>query len=95
MTVEITPSGSAAVTARQLLDIAETDPRFRIEDVKTTTDGPMGLAFLVPDDLYEVWDKQLNPTVTEEILGDVAEEEVSAAPRRGRRPRGTDTGRGE
>lgn len=87
MTVEITPSGSAKLIAQQLLAVAETDPRFTIDDVKTTTSGPMGLAFLVPEELHEAW---VEANVPRADSGE--ETEGVAAPRRGRgRPRKTDS----
>jgi hypothetical protein len=55
MTVEITPQGNATRIAQELLAVAEADDRFRIEDVKTTTSGPLGFAFIVPDELHEAW----------------------------------------
>ena len=55
MTVEITPQGNATRIAQELLAIAESDERFRIDDVKTTTSGPLGLAFIIPDELHEAW----------------------------------------
>jgi len=55
MTVEITPSGPAKVLAQQLLAVAENHPDFHIRDVQTTTSGPQGLAFVVPDELHEAW----------------------------------------
>lgn len=86
MTVEITPSGNPALVARQLLAVAEADPRFRIEDVKTTSSGPMGFAFLVPDELHEAWAlEHLAPA-------DDNDTETSAeAPKRRGRPRKTET----
>lgn len=84
MTVEITPSGSASLIAQQLLAVAENDPRFTIYDVATTTTGPMGLAFLVPDELHEAW--------IAAYTQQTSREPQVAPPRRGRgRPRKTDT----
>lgn len=81
MTVEITPQGNAARIAKELLAIAEADPRFRIDDVKTTTAGPLGFAFIIPDELHEAWDS-----------ANLTEAPVTAEPRRGRgRPRATET----
>ncbi|MEU4680955.1 hypothetical protein [Micromonospora sp. NPDC023737] len=42
--------GDAQVLAEQLLEAGGEERRF---DVQTTTDGPVGLAFDVPDDLAE------------------------------------------
>lgn len=87
MTVEITPSGSAKLIAQQLLAIAENDDRFTVYDVATTSSGPMGFAFLVPDALHAAWADAHQPKAEEDDDGP----EV-AAPRRGRgRPRKTDT----
>lgn len=87
MTVEITPSGSAKTTAQQLLEIAETDPRFRIDDVKTTTDGPLGLAFLVPDALYEAWEAKHLPEGPVEVA-ETTEADIPKQRGRGRGTRG-------
>jgi len=89
MTVEITPSGSAALIAQQLLAVAEADERFRVDDVKTTTYGPMGLAFLVPDELHEAWAKTY--LAADDEPADEVEDstEADAAPRRRGRPRTT------
>lgn len=65
MTVEITPSGSAADLARQLLTVAEALDGFTVNDVKTTTHGPQGLAFLVPDELHEAWLEAFMPKPAE------------------------------
>ena len=85
MTVEITPQGNAARIAQELLAVAEADDRFRIEDVKTTTSGPLGFAFIVPDELHEAWSN----------AGQAAEasheEGAAAAPKRRGRPRKTET----
>jgi hypothetical protein len=55
MTVEITPApGTASRVAAELLAIAA-DLGLRVEDIATTTAGPMGLAFLVPDAIHEAW----------------------------------------
>jgi hypothetical protein len=87
MTVEITPSGPASIVARQLLTVAENDPRFGVDDVKTTTSGPMGLAFLVPDELYAAWENAYLPKADDEADSDVPE-----TPKRGRgRPRKADS----
>ena len=65
--VEVTPGGDASELARQLLAVAA-DPsnRYRVEDVKTTTAGPMGLAFLLPVGLYEAWQASLGVAVPPE-----------------------------
>jgi NAD(P)H-nitrite reductase large subunit len=55
MTVEITPQGNARRIAQELLAVAEAMPQFTVNDVKTTTSGPLGLAFIVPDELHEAW----------------------------------------
>lgn len=87
MTVEITPQGNASRIARELLAIAEADARFRIEDVKTTTSGPLGFAFIVPDELHEAW---ASPTAS--VQPAEGDEETVTAPKRGRgRPRKTDS----
>jgi len=87
MTVEITPQGNATRIAQELLAIAEADERFRIEDVKTTTFGPLGLAFIVPDELHEAWS---NATLPKEET----DNSNGTARRRGR-PRKTETPEGE
>lgn len=51
MAVVTPPQGEdPGVVAAVLLDLAD-DP----SDVKTTMDGPLGLAFIVPDELAEKW----------------------------------------
>lgn len=85
MTVEITPQGNAAKIAQELLAVAEADERFRIEDVKTTTSGPLGFAFIVPDGLHEVW---ANPVTA---AREPAAEASGEAPKRRGRPRKTET----
>lgn len=83
--VEMTPSGKAAVLAQQLLEVAaDPDNTYRIEDVKTTTAGPRGLAFLVPAGLYDIWNFTVNGispevSVPETELDDETEE--AAKPR--------------
>lgn len=67
-TVEITPSGSASLLAQQLLAVAEADPRFTVNDVKTTTFGPMGLAFIVPTALHETWQQAYGPRDEDEAV---------------------------
>lgn len=92
MTVEITPSGPANVLAQQLLAVAEADDRFRIDDVKTTTFGPMGLAFLVPEELHAAWEAAYMVVEAVEAVAEAVTEveaEVEAPKRRGR-PRKTD-----
>lgn len=89
MTVEITPQGNAQRIAQELLAVAATDPRFRIEDVKTTTAGPLGLAFIVPDELHEAWTAATMPA--DETPTETATE--SAPRRRPGRPRAAETPR--
>lgn len=87
MTVEITPQGNAPRIARELLAVAEADPRFTINDVKTTTAGPLGLAFIVPDELHETW-------TAANLAAEEAEPATAADPaprRRAGRPRATET----
>lgn len=58
--VEMTPGPNRSELARQLLDVAaRNDNPYRITDVKTTTAGPLGLAFLVPAGLYHAWQQSL------------------------------------
>lgn len=83
MTVEITPQGNAARIAKELLAVAEADERFTINDVKTTTSGPLGFAFIVPDELHEAWAAATMPTETTT--------EAEAPRRRGRPARNTET----
>lgn len=86
MTVEITPQGNAQRIAQELLAVAEADPRFHIYDVKTTTSGPLGLAFVVPDELHEAWTAATMPV--DEPAADTAGE--PATRRRAGRPRATE-----
>lgn len=77
MSVEITPPpGEAPRVARELLAVAEAHPDFTINDVATSTSGPMGLAFVVPEAIAEAW-----ATANAE-----AAPEPEAAPRRRRAP---------
>lgn len=85
MTVEITPRGNASTIAQELLAVAEADERFRIEDVKTTTSGPLGFAFIVPDELHEAWQNAGQP------VADAVPETSGEAPKRRGRPRKTET----
>jgi hypothetical protein len=82
MTVEITPQGNATRIAQELLAVAEADERFRIDDVKTTSSGPMGFAFIVPDELHEAWGEAYLPK---------ADEAAGDQPKRRGRPRKTET----
>lgn len=89
-TVEITPNGSPAEMAKQLLAVAESaDNDYTVDDVRTTTSGPMGLAFLVPLGLYEAWSGV--PTARTEQAEEVDEQPVEEVKtnsrRRGRPPR--------
>lgn len=64
--VELSPSGSAALLAKELLDIAAaTGNPYRVDDVRTTSSGPRGLAFLVPLGLYELWDATVRTPAAE------------------------------
>lgn len=85
MTVEITPQGNAARIARELLAVAEADERFTVNDVKTTTSGPLGFAFIVPDELHEAWSAATLPAEG------AAETETETPRRRGRPARNTET----
>ena len=85
MTVEITPQGNASRIAQELLAVAGADERFRIEDVKTTTSGPLGFAFIVPDELHEAWVAATLPQA-----GEAPAEPNGNGKRRGR-PRKTET----
>lgn len=59
-TVELTPGNDSVALAQQLLHVASLDTNsYRIEDVKTTSSGPAGLAFLLPTGLYEAWQEFL------------------------------------
>ena len=82
MTVEITPQGNASRIAQELLAVAEADERFRIDDVKTTSSGPLGFAFIVPDELHEAWVNAAQPREGNDN-GDT--------PKRRGRPRKTET----
>lgn len=65
-TVELSPSGSAPLLASELLAIAAaTDNPYRVDDVRTTSSGPRGLAFLVPVGLYELWDATVRTPAAE------------------------------
>jgi hypothetical protein len=86
MTVEITPQGNAARIAQELLAVAEAHPDFTINDVKTTTSGPLGLAFVVPDELHEAW-SSANLRV-EEAAGDT---DTDVTPRRRAGRKATET----
>lgn len=88
MTVEITPQGNAARIAKELLAVAEALPQFTVNDVKTTTSGPLGLAFIVPDELHEAWSTA--NLRAEEAAAD-ADTDADAAPRRRGRARATET----
>lgn len=92
--VEMTPAGNAKLLAQQLLAVAaDPDNTYRVDDVKTTTSGPRGLAFLVPAGLYDIWNLETNGispevSVPEAELEDETEAEpVAEAPRtrRGRK----------
>lgn len=78
MTAEISPRGNATVIAAQLLLVAERDGH-GVDAVKTTTSGPNGLAFLVPDALYDTWAQEFIPKPT-------AEEQALPPASRMRRP---------
>lgn len=66
--VEVTPGRDAAELARQLLVVAEsTDNAYRVDDVKTTTSGPMGLAFMVPLGLYDAWQASMGVATEENV----------------------------
>ncbi|MEV7267808.1 hypothetical protein AB0N38_30025 [Micromonospora aurantiaca] len=62
----------AQVLAKQLLEAAGEERRF---EVQTTTDGPVGLAFDVPDDLA---DKVLSSGDGRQRVGAPAEAEAAA-----------------
>lgn len=63
-TVELTPGTDSVALAQQLLHVAALDSNsYRIEDVKTTSSGPVGFAFLVPTGLYEAWQEFLGVPV--------------------------------
>lgn len=79
MTVEITPQGNATRIAQELLAVAEAHPDFTINDVKTTTSGPLGLAFVVPDELHEAWSAANLRAEEAPVDGDT---DTDAAPRR-------------
>lgn len=89
--VEMTPAGNAKLLAQQLLAVAaDTDNTYRIDDVKTTSSGPKGLAFLVPVGLYDIWNLEVNgisPDVEEpeiEPETEAATETSAPAPKRNR-----------
>lgn len=67
MTAEISPRGNAQLIAAQLLEVAVRDG-FGVDSVKTTSSGPNGLAFLVPDALFETWAAEFVPKPTAEEL---------------------------
>lgn len=67
MTAEISPRGNAQAIAAQLLEVAVRDGH-GVDAVKTTTCGPNGLAFLVPDALYDTWAAEFVPKPTAEEL---------------------------
>lgn len=86
-TVELTPGADRVSLAQQLLAVAaDTGNGYRVEDVKTTTSGPLGLALLVPKGLYEAWQTSLGiPVEAEAVEAETATE--TAAPKRGARTR--------
>lgn len=86
MTVEITPQGNATQIAQELLAVAEAHPDFTINDVKTTTSGPLGLAFIVPDELHEAWS---SANLRAEAAA--GETDTDAAPRRRGARKATET----
>lgn len=83
--VEMTPAGNAKTLAQQLLAVAaDPDNTYRVEDVRTTTHGPKGLAFEVPLGLYEIWNLEVNgvsPEAAEKEAGAAAT--AATAPKRG------------
>lgn len=89
--VEMTPAGNAKLLAQELLAVAaDPDNIYRIDDVKTTTSGPRGLAFLVPAGLYDIWNFVTNGispevSVPEAELEDETEPVEVPKARRGRR----------
>lgn len=87
MTVEITPGTRAPLIAQQLLAVAEADERFTVNDVKTSSSGPLGFAFLVPIPLHEAW-LEAFPPVNAEADGNG---NGNAEPKRRGRPRKTET----
>jgi hypothetical protein len=89
-TVELTPGADAKGLAQQLLAVAaDTGNPYRVDDVKTTTSGPLGLAFLVPRGLYDAWQSSLGIPVEAEAVEEPTE---TAAPKRGNRNRKTAAG---
>lgn len=87
--VELTPGNDTVALAQQLLYVASLDTnRYRVEDVKTTTSGPMGLAFLLPVGLYEAWQEFLGVPIEAEAV-DPVEESPAPKAARGRKPKAT------
>lgn len=78
--VELTPSGEARELAAQLL-AAAAEAGLPADAVRTTTHGPMGLAFLVPVAVHEAWEAAY---ITPAEEAKAAEEPVSAPKRRSR-----------
>lgn len=87
-TVELSPQGNAPRLAAELLALAADDSNtYRVEDVKTTTSGPRGLAFLVPVGLYELWDASVAAPAAEAKADEKAatEQAKNTGTRTGRR----------
>lgn len=84
-TVELTPGNDSVALAQQLLYVASLDSNsYRIEDVKTTSSGPAGLAFLLPTGLYEAWQEFLGVPIEAEAV-DAVEETPAPKAARGRK----------
>lgn len=76
MATVVPEKGQTREVAKRLLALAE-DPN----DIKTTADGPDGVSFIVPDDLYDKYlaDEEQAPAAA-------TDEGVTAPKRRGRPP---------
>ena len=76
MATVVPEKGQTREVAKKLLALTD-DPN----DIRTTADGPDGVTFIVPDDLY---DKFMDDE--EQAPAEVVDEEAPAPMRRGRPP---------
>lgn len=79
MAVIVPGRNQAKIVAELLLDLADNP-----HDVATTMDGPDGLSFIVPDELYEKYEKATTKLPVER---ESSGEEQPAPKRRGRPPK--------
>lgn len=73
--------GQTRAVARRLLDLAD-DPHV----VTTTAEGPDGVSFVVPDDLYDKYMNSGTEKVSDQTPAAGNGEELPAPKRRGRPP---------